>query len=50
MHIGENEYDVDYTMVDIRTESKDGFDVATDTNNFIIWRHFNGTLHRRRKF
>ena len=36
MTIGEKDYDVDSNYVDIRTNSKDGFDVATDTNNFII--------------
>ena len=36
MTIGDKEYDVTFNMVDIRTDSKEGFDVATDTNNFII--------------
>ena len=36
MTIGDKEYDVDSNMVDIRTNSKEGFDVATDSNNFII--------------
>ena len=36
MTIGDKEYDVDSNYVDIRTNSKEGFDVATDTNNFII--------------
>ena len=36
MTIGDTEYDINSTMVDIRTNSKEGFDVATDTNNFII--------------
>ena len=36
MTVGDKEYDVDINYVDIRTNSKDGFDVATDTNNFII--------------
>ena len=36
MTIGDKEYDIDSNMVDIKTESKEGFDVATDTNNFII--------------
>ena len=36
MTIGDKEYDIDSNMVDIRTDSKEGFDVATDTNNFII--------------
>ena len=36
MIIGNKEYDVNSDMVDIRTESKEGFDVATNTNNFII--------------
>lgn len=29
-------YEVTDTMVDIRTSSKEGFDVATDSNNFVI--------------
>ena len=36
MTVGEKDYDVDSSYVDIRTNSKEGFDVATDTNNFII--------------
>ena len=36
MTIGDKEYDIDSNMVDIRTNSKEGFDVATDTNNFIV--------------
>ena len=36
MTVGEKVYDVDSNYVDIRTNSKEGFDVATDTNNFII--------------
>ena len=36
MELGDKEYDIDHNMVDIRTNSKEGFDVATDTNNFII--------------
>ena len=36
MTISGKEYDIDSNMVDIRTNSKEGFDVATDTNNFII--------------
>jgi len=36
MTVGDKEYDVDSNYVDIRTNSKEGFDVATDTNNFII--------------
>ncbi|MBQ2946450.1 MAG: isoleucine--tRNA ligase [Bacilli bacterium] len=36
MTVGDKEYDVDINHVDIRTNSKEGFDVATDTNNFII--------------
>ena len=36
MTVGDKEYDVDINYVDIRTNSKEGFDVATDTNNFII--------------
>ena len=30
------QYDVDINYVDIRTSSKEGFDVATDSNNFVI--------------
>ena len=36
MTVGDKEHDVDINYIDIRTNSKDGFDVATDTNNFII--------------
>ena len=36
MTVGEKVYDIDSNYVDIRTNSKEGFDVATDTNNFII--------------
>ena len=36
MTIGDKEFDIDSNMVDIRTDSKEGFDVATATNNFII--------------
>ena len=36
MSISDKEFEVNSSMVEIRTESKDGFDVATDTNNFII--------------
>ena len=36
MTVGDKDYDVDSNYVDIRTNSKEGFDVATDTNNFII--------------
>ena len=36
MTIGDKEYDIGFNMVDIRTDSKEGFDVATDSNNFII--------------
>ncbi len=36
MTVGEKVYDVDSNYVDVRTNSKEGFDVATDTNNFII--------------
>ena len=36
MTVGDKEYNVDINYVDIRTNSKEGFDVATDTNNFII--------------
>jgi len=36
MTIGDKEYDIDVNYVDIRTNSKEGFNVATDTNNFII--------------
>ena len=36
MTLGDKEFEVNSSMVEIRTESKDGFDVATDTNNFII--------------
>ena len=30
------DYEITHDMVDIRTNSKEGFDVATDSNNFII--------------
>ncbi len=36
MTIKGNDYEINSNMVDIRTNSKEGFDVATDTNNFII--------------
>ena len=36
MTIGDKEFDITLNMVDLRTESKEGFDVATDTSNFII--------------
>ena len=36
MNIDGTEYDVDASYVDIRTNSKEGFDVANDTNNFVI--------------
>ena len=36
MNIDNKEYDVDINYVDIRTNSKEGFDVASDTNNFVI--------------
>lgn len=36
MTIDDKEYEINSTMVDIRTDSKEGFDVATDSNNFII--------------
>ena len=36
LNIGGTDYDISIDMVDIRTNSKEGFDVATDTNNFII--------------
>ena len=36
MNIDGKEYDVDASYVDIRTNSKEGFDVANDTNNFVI--------------
>ena len=36
MTVGDKEYDVDINYVDIRTNSKEGFDVATDAFNFII--------------
>jgi len=36
MTIGDKDYDVDSNYVDIRTNSKEGFDVATDAFNFII--------------
>ena len=36
MTIGDKECDITHSMVDIRTNSKEGFDVATDSNNFII--------------
>ena len=36
MTIGDKEFDIDANMVEIKTNSKEGFDVATDTDNFII--------------
>ena len=36
MNIDNKEYDVDINYVDIRTNSKEGFNVASDTNNFVI--------------
>ena len=36
MNVANKDYDVDSTYVDIRTNSKEGFDVATDAFNFII--------------
>ena len=36
MIIGGKEYNIDFNMVDIKNDSKEGFNVATDTNNFII--------------
>jgi len=36
MIVGDKEYDVDSNYVDIRTNSKEGFDVATDAFSFII--------------
>jgi len=36
MTIDGKDYDVDINYVDIRTNSKEGFDVAHDTTNFII--------------
>ena len=36
MKIGNSNYEITESMVDIRTTSKEGFDVSTDTNNFII--------------
>jgi isoleucyl-tRNA synthetase len=36
MNIDGTDYDVDINYVDIRTNSKEGFDVASDTNNFVI--------------
>jgi len=36
MTLGGKEFEVNSSMVDVRTESKSGFDVANDTNNFII--------------
>ena len=36
MTIGDKEYDITKDMVDIRTESKEGFDVAADSDSFII--------------
>ena len=36
MNIDGKDYDVDINYVDIRTNSKEGFDVANDTNNFVI--------------
>ena len=36
MNIDGTEYDVDINYVDIRNNSKEGFDVASDKNNFVI--------------
>ena len=36
MTIGDKEFDITLDMVELRTESKEGFDVATDSENFII--------------
>ena len=36
MTIDGKDYDVDINYVDIRTNSKEGFDVASDSNNFVI--------------
>ena len=36
MKLDGKNYEVTHDMVDIRTNSKEGFDVATDSNNFII--------------
>ena len=36
MYIDDKEYDVDLSYVDIRTNSKEGFDVASDSTNFVI--------------
>ena len=36
MNINGTNYDVDLSYVDIRTNSKEGFDVASDTTNFVI--------------
>ena len=36
MTIGDKEFDITLDMVELRTESKEGFDVATDSSNFII--------------
>ena len=36
MTIGDKDFDITLDMVELRTESKEGFDVATDTTNFII--------------
>ena len=36
MTIGDKDFDIDSNMVDIRTNSKEGFDVATNASDFII--------------
>ena len=36
MKLDGKDYSITHDMVDIRTNSKEGFDVATDSNNFII--------------
>ena len=36
MNIDNKNYDVNLSYVDIRTNSKEGFDVANDSNNFVI--------------
>ena len=36
MKLDGKDYEITHDMVDIRTNSKEGFDVATDSNNFII--------------
>ena len=36
MTLGDKDFDITIDMVELKTESKEGFDVATDSNNFII--------------